>query len=120
MRLLHDLEAAMKLVRYCEGVPEVTKARMNFIVNLVTILEIHSRNSLCYNFDDGFLEGSFTYNTISTLVVNEGLKKNMLLEMIRIRNKIIHEGQTIIIRFDQINAYYDLVKSLISERVPTN
>ena len=115
MDLLHDLEAAMSLVRHCEGVPEVTKARMNFVVNLVTILEIHSRNCLHHDFDDGFLEGSFTCNTISSLAVNDGVKKKMLQELIKMRNEIVHEGQIKIVRFDQINAYYTLIKSLISE-----
>jgi hypothetical protein len=113
MSLLDELEEAKRLVTLCEGVPEITKARMNFVVNLVTIVEIHARARLKQKFDDSLLEGEFTFNTIVTATLDDAEQRRLIREMTKIRNKFVHEGKTITIEHERIDRYYLLARTML-------
>lgn len=117
MNLLVDLEAAKKLVEYCESTPEAEKARMNFVVNLVTILEIYSHNYLSGQLDDQLLEGDFTYNTICKATPEYREKRKLIRYLLKIRNRYVHEGRLRDLGPTQIESLYSLVKKIISERL---
>jgi hypothetical protein len=118
MNLLYDLEAAKKLEEHCESTLEVEKARMNFVVNLVTILEIHSRNCLANRLDDQLLEGDFTYNTICKATPEYRERRKVIKYMLKVRNKYVHEGKLRTLGATQISSLYNLVKAIVSDRLP--
>lgn len=114
MNLLNDLKQAEQVLKQCRETPVFENAKMNFIVNLVTILEISARNQLHDCLDDRFLEGSFTVNVILH-TVNDEFEKQIILRLIQLRNRIVHEGQIESLTEENVSVFYNVVKSIISK-----
>jgi hypothetical protein len=114
MSLLEELEQARRIVTLCEGMPELMKARMNFVVNLVTLMEIQARTRLKQRFDDSLLEGDFTFNTIITATMDNAEQRRLIREVTKIRNKFVHEGKSITIEQERIDRYYVLARTILS------
>src|SRR5690349_17930577 len=110
-QLQRELEDVLRLVTHCRDIPQGSIARMNFIVNLVTILEVHSRQLFHWDFTDSLLEGSYTTNSILRTTVDSGLK-TIIREMTEIRNDFVHEGKSTSIGEEQINRYYIMAKAI--------
>jgi hypothetical protein len=113
MSLLADLEEAKRLVSLCEGMPEACRARMNFLVNLVTIVEVHSACQLKKKPNINLPGCQLTFNATVDAVLNDKEQRRLIREMTKIRNKFVHQGKAIPIDQERTEVYYFTTKQVL-------
>lgn len=80
------------LLHFCEkgNAGIVRLARQNFIVNLVTLLETYAVQHALADQDDSLLDGHFTCNLLLCLPSLSDSDKEMIKNIVDIRNSIVH------------------------------
>lgn len=116
MNLLSDLDQAINILNRCEGTPEIQKAQMNFVVNLVTILELFSKAVLRDSTGDRSLDCDSLPLSIILPVVGTKEEKYLISKMVQLRNEIVHEGKSTSLTDEEVDSLCAIVEKIITKR----
>lgn len=116
MNFLTELAEATDILIRCEKFSESQKARMNFIINLVTILEVFSKKVILNSMSERSLDFDSFPLSLILQVANSAEEKRTIFKMVQIRNEIVHEGKTTTLADNDINTFRAVVKQIISQQ----